>query len=361
MERSRPQGLPLTHLWFLYYLCIFYVARPRAARGHRRPGTRAKRFEQGSTASCVPAFRATSRRSRSRRRPSPCSSSDTGLAGLVRHPHARHRTRAAAPGARRLRHRLRARLAAAPADWPARHARAAVAGEPRARRRPHRRLSRLDRADAQPARSDRRSRADRRCGFVYTAGYALSIWYWTFGLLGAAVRFFSRRSPVRRYLADASYWFYLVHLPIVFALQVLLMNVPLHWTLKFPLILARHPRSPPRELPLPRPLDLRRRNPERPAVSEAAPALVESHRRRRPPPSCRALFAPSRPKSPRSRATPGRANRRARPRHQALRQDGRPRRSLSRGAARRAPRGAGPERRRQVDGDRPLARHASAR
>lgn len=74
--------------------------------------------------------------------------------------------------------------------------------------------------------------------FAYTLGYALAVWCWTFGLLGAAVRFFSRQSPKLRYLADASYWFYLVHLPIVFALQVLLMDVPLPWMVKFPLILA---------------------------------------------------------------------------------------------------------------------------
>jgi ABC-type multidrug transport system ATPase subunit/peptidoglycan/LPS O-acetylase OafA/YrhL len=74
--------------------------------------------------------------------------------------------------------------------------------------------------------------------FVYTAGYTLAIWYWTFGLLGAAQRFCSRMSPARRYLADASYWFYLIHLPIVFALQVMVMRVPLHWAVKFPLILG---------------------------------------------------------------------------------------------------------------------------
>ena len=73
---------------------------------------------------------------------------------------------------------------------------------------------------------------------LYTASYALSIWYWTFGLLGAAVRFCAGASAVRRYLADASYWLYLVHLPIVFALQVLLMRVPLHWAIKLPLIVA---------------------------------------------------------------------------------------------------------------------------
>lgn len=73
---------------------------------------------------------------------------------------------------------------------------------------------------------------------LYAMGYTVSIWYWVFGLIGAALRFCSGASPVRRYLADASYWFYLVHLPIVFGLQVLVMDWPLHWTLKFPLIIG---------------------------------------------------------------------------------------------------------------------------
>ncbi|HEY7673320.1 MAG TPA: acyltransferase family protein [Gammaproteobacteria bacterium] len=73
---------------------------------------------------------------------------------------------------------------------------------------------------------------------VYTACYAASIWYWTFGIVGAAVRFCSGLSPVRRYIADSSYWLYLGHLPIVFGLQAALMKVPLHWTIKFPAIIA---------------------------------------------------------------------------------------------------------------------------
>jgi ABC-type multidrug transport system ATPase subunit/fucose 4-O-acetylase-like acetyltransferase len=73
---------------------------------------------------------------------------------------------------------------------------------------------------------------------LYAAFYTASIWYWTFGLIGAAMRFCSDESPVRRYLADASYWLYLGHLPIVFGLQAALMSVPLHWTIKFPLIVA---------------------------------------------------------------------------------------------------------------------------
>jgi ABC-type multidrug transport system ATPase subunit len=40
-----------------------------------------------------------------------------------------------------------------------------------------------------------------------------------------------------RYTADASYWIYLVHMPIVVALQVMVGDLPWHWSLKFPLVL----------------------------------------------------------------------------------------------------------------------------
>ncbi|WP_245559077.1 acyltransferase family protein [Arenimonas oryziterrae] len=73
---------------------------------------------------------------------------------------------------------------------------------------------------------------------VYALAYTASVWYWVFGLIGATLRFCANASPARRYLADTSYWFYLVHLPIVFGLQVIMMRWPLHWTLKFPLIVA---------------------------------------------------------------------------------------------------------------------------
>lgn len=73
---------------------------------------------------------------------------------------------------------------------------------------------------------------------LYAAAYTLSIDYWAFGLIGGALRFFANESPTRRYLADGAYWFYLAHLPIVFGLQVWMMRWPLHWSLKFPLIIA---------------------------------------------------------------------------------------------------------------------------
>ena len=52
------------------------------------------------------------------------------------------------------------------------------------------------------------------------ACYALAIWTTTFAMIGLALRFLSGFSATRRYLADASYWLYLIHLPIVMALQV---------------------------------------------------------------------------------------------------------------------------------------------
>jgi ABC-type multidrug transport system ATPase subunit/fucose 4-O-acetylase-like acetyltransferase len=73
---------------------------------------------------------------------------------------------------------------------------------------------------------------------LYAVVYCASIGYWLLGLIGAALRYFAEASAWRRYLADASYWCYLVHLPIVFGLQVLMMDWPLHWSLKFALILT---------------------------------------------------------------------------------------------------------------------------
>jgi ABC-type multidrug transport system ATPase subunit len=73
---------------------------------------------------------------------------------------------------------------------------------------------------------------------LYVAAYTLAVWCWTFGLLGAALRFCQQPSQAVRYVADASYWMYLVHLPLVFGLQVLAMHWSLHWSVKFPLIVV---------------------------------------------------------------------------------------------------------------------------
>ena len=48
--------------------------------------------------------------------------------------------------------------------------------------------------------------------------FGVAVWGWVLGLTGAALRFLSNYSAVRRYIADASYWIYLAHLPVVAAL-----------------------------------------------------------------------------------------------------------------------------------------------
>jgi peptidoglycan/LPS O-acetylase OafA/YrhL len=68
--------------------------------------------------------------------------------------------------------------------------------------------------------------------------YAPAIWTTTFAAIGLALRFLSGFSAIRRYLADASYWLYLIHLPIVMALQVAVSQFDWPWPVKFAAILA---------------------------------------------------------------------------------------------------------------------------
>jgi glucan biosynthesis protein C len=73
---------------------------------------------------------------------------------------------------------------------------------------------------------------------AYAAMYATATWSWIFAIVGAALRLFSKESPVWRYLADSSYWLYLAHLPVVFGLQLTVRSWPLHWAVKFPLVVV---------------------------------------------------------------------------------------------------------------------------
>jgi glucans biosynthesis protein C len=73
---------------------------------------------------------------------------------------------------------------------------------------------------------------------VYAAGYSLGAWSWALALVGMAQRFLNRPNKPMRYLADASYWIYLVHLPLVVALQSMFAPLAWHWALKVLLMLA---------------------------------------------------------------------------------------------------------------------------
>jgi peptidoglycan/LPS O-acetylase OafA/YrhL len=75
---------------------------------------------------------------------------------------------------------------------------------------------------------------------IHLAGsicYALAIWTTTFAAIGSALRFLSGYSRARRYLADASYWLYIIHLPLVMALQAMVAQRDWPWPLKFATIL----------------------------------------------------------------------------------------------------------------------------
>jgi glucan biosynthesis protein C len=69
--------------------------------------------------------------------------------------------------------------------------------------------------------------------FAYAVCYAVAIWSWTIAIVGAALQFCSGFSAVRRYIADASYWIYLIHLPLVLALQALVARLPWPWPIKY--------------------------------------------------------------------------------------------------------------------------------
>jgi glucans biosynthesis protein C len=55
-------------------------------------------------------------------------------------------------------------------------------------------------------------------------GYALLAWLLTLGVIGLFLRSFDRPSPAMRYLVDAAYWMYLVHLPLVALLNIAVVD-----------------------------------------------------------------------------------------------------------------------------------------
>jgi glucan biosynthesis protein C len=68
---------------------------------------------------------------------------------------------------------------------------------------------------------------------LYLAIYLLTGWLWTLGLIGAAHAFLKRENPMLRYLSDASYWIYIIHIPVVMGLQMVVRNLAGPAELKF--------------------------------------------------------------------------------------------------------------------------------
>lgn len=73
---------------------------------------------------------------------------------------------------------------------------------------------------------------------LYAAAYVVGMWCWIFAFVGAAVRFLSNPNPVTRYLADASYWIYLMHMTTIVFFLTLLRPYDLHWSIKFAIMVG---------------------------------------------------------------------------------------------------------------------------
>jgi peptidoglycan/LPS O-acetylase OafA/YrhL len=74
-------------------------------------------------------------------------------------------------------------------------------------------------------------------GLAVAALGGLFSWLVVFGFVGAALRVFRAPLPALRYLADSSYWIYLIHMPIIGLVQVDLARVPGHALWKCPVVL----------------------------------------------------------------------------------------------------------------------------
>ena len=76
---------------------------------------------------------------------------------------------------------------------------------------------------------------DRTLATILQPAYA---WTMSVGLIGLFHRFLAGHRPAMSWLADASYWMYLIHVPLVMVAQLLIRQWPLPAEMKFVVILA---------------------------------------------------------------------------------------------------------------------------
>ncbi|MEO0732444.1 MAG: acyltransferase family protein [Bacteroidota bacterium] len=67
---------------------------------------------------------------------------------------------------------------------------------------------------------------------------AATVWLFVFGITGLFLRYAAGYSPAMRYVSDASYWVYLLHLPITMLLPGLIWTWPLPALAKFTLVVV---------------------------------------------------------------------------------------------------------------------------
>ena len=74
--------------------------------------------------------------------------------------------------------------------------------------------------------------------YLKAAGNVLLCWLNIFLVTGLFLKFCSSPSPRWRYMSDASYWLFIMHMPVVVGLQVAFLAVPLPALAKVPIVLA---------------------------------------------------------------------------------------------------------------------------
>jgi len=67
---------------------------------------------------------------------------------------------------------------------------------------------------------------------------SLTVWLFIFGITGLFIRYGSKHSALMRYISDASYWVYLIHLPLTAFLPSLLFDWNVSAIIKFLTVLA---------------------------------------------------------------------------------------------------------------------------
>ena len=77
-----------------------------------------------------------------------------------------------------------------------------------------------------------------RAHLLAIACLALSVWFLIYGFVGLFLRYLEKPSAAWRYISDASYWMYLIHLPITVALPPLLAGLAVPAGVKFTLVLG---------------------------------------------------------------------------------------------------------------------------
>ena len=73
---------------------------------------------------------------------------------------------------------------------------------------------------------------------LFCLAYGITMWTLIPLTLGLCKKLFSSPKAWVGYLSDASYWLYLIHLPLVVALQIAVAELPLHWSVKLAAVCA---------------------------------------------------------------------------------------------------------------------------